>query len=152
MSRLIKAFPLAAILLFAGLVPRSALAAPISTNQVTFSYTDTSSCSFNLQVQGSSFNTWFFNGDGTVTFSFHGGGTVSANGNTFRFVFDGHNTYFATGQMYTTGLQEQVTVPGAGLVIVDVGTLHFDANGNLVFAPGQHDFSVGAYPALCPYF
>ena len=152
MSRLIKATPLAAILLFAALVPRSALAAPIFTTQTPFSYTDTSSCGFPLQVQGSSSNTLFFNGNGTVTYSFHGGGTVSANGTTFRFVFDGHNTYLTTGQSYTTGLQEQVTVPGAGLVIVDVGTLHFDANGNLVFAPGQHDFSVSAYAALCPYF
>jgi hypothetical protein len=154
MSHLVRATFIAALLLLAALVPRTAHAAPpINLGSVPYTYTDVTSCSFPLTVSGeTTIQKVFFQDDRSAMVSFHGAGTVSANGDTFQFFYDGHVTFYADGSFSVSGLQEHVNVPGAGLVIADIGHLVYDPSGSLVLEAGQHDFSVSAYPGLCSYF
>jgi hypothetical protein len=40
-------------------------------------------------------------------------------------------------------------MPGAGSLAMDVGTLRFDNEGNLLFVHGPHDFLVGDLTRFC---
>jgi hypothetical protein len=156
-SSLVLALLLCAI---AAMVPGRAFASPGGINAVftPFNYTDTSSCSFPLQVQGESYDTFVLNPQQTsFKIHFHGSGTVSADGVTYKFFFDGSVEFTSDGQIITSGLQEHVNVPGAGLVIADIGHLvqtYDPVQQQYVFTlvAGQHDFSVSQYPGLCQYF
>jgi hypothetical protein len=161
MFYLIRATFIAVLLALAALIPRAAHAnQPINQGSTIYSYTDNTSCAFPLAVQGeTTIQKIFFQDNRSIMFSFHGQGTVSANGDTFKFFYDGHNTaYFDNGVFVgfaTSGLQLHVNVPGAGLVIADIGHLVYEPGVGLVLEAGQHDFAAGVpnnYSNLCPYF
>ena len=56
----------------------------------------------------------------------------------------------ATDGYREIGLWEHVRGPN-GIVVIDAGQLVFDADGNVVFEPGQHDFFNGE-TSFCPGF
>jgi hypothetical protein len=52
-------------------------------------------------------------------------------------------------EITSVGLRYHVTVPGEGLVLVDVGRLEFDENGEVVFAAGPHQVEEEDFDKLC---
>ena len=76
--------------------------------------------------------------------------TASANGKTL-----GTNyplVFITRGDAdIRVGLRNAYHVPGAGVVLLDAGSLIFDANGDVVFEAGQHVLLNGSVDAFCGY-
>ena len=53
------------------------------------------------------------------------------------------------GQVAVNGVIFRITVPGAGVVLLDVGRFVFTFDGDLVFIAGQHQFLAGDFAGLC---
>jgi hypothetical protein len=53
------------------------------------------------------------------------------------------------GQVAVNGVIFRITVPGAGVVLLDVGRFVFTFDGGLVFVAGQHEFLAGDFAGLC---
>jgi hypothetical protein len=60
-------------------------------------------------------------------------------------------TDIETGRTHVVGPAYHVTVPGAGNVLFETGTIKFE-NGALVRMAGQHDLMNGGLVHLCPAF
>jgi hypothetical protein len=76
--------------------------------------------------------------------------TNSSSGNTYR--DQTHITQFfdlAVGGHTTVGHIVLIVVPGAGAVVHDTGRVTFDADHNVTFESGQHQFVDGTAPDLC---
>lgn len=90
--------------------------------------------------------TTFFDNDGNpvrvqVHVTYNGTLINSVIGLTLR--DPSHLTLMADLQEGTTthmGLAFAITVPGEGIVVLDAGKLVFDAEGNVIFEGGSHDF------------
>ena len=85
-----------------------------------------------------------------ITAHFDGVITNSASGNTYR--DPGHfeivsdvvnNTVTFHGAFFA------LVAPGAGIVVQDTGTITFDADGNITFLAGPHQFITGTAPDFC---
>ena len=76
--------------------------------------------------------------------NFDGVITNSASGNTYR--DPGHVTIVfdvVDGSVTFRGEFFAIVAPGVGIVIQDTGTLTFDADGNIIFQAGPHEFFTG---------
>ena len=64
-----------------------------------------------------------------------------------------YNEFFIgeTGEDRIAGLWALVTVPGYGSIFIDVGLIIFDADFNVVFEAGQHQWWSGNVDGLCPF-
>ena len=58
-----------------------------------------------------------------------------------------YHYYEATGSTFVVGLY--VNVPGEGAIWHDAGRLEFNADAELIYAAGQHDYFEGNTGALC---
>jgi len=56
-----------------------------------------------------------------------------------------------TGEDRIAGLWALVTVPGYGNIFIDVGLLIFDAEFNIIFEAGQHQWWSSNVGGLCPF-
>jgi len=78
-------------------------------------------------------------------------GTLTNSVTGFSVSDPGHHTFFldfVTGTERTTGLIYQITIPGQGSVVMDVGSITFEADGDVVIH-GPHDVFVEGDAALC---
>lgn len=76
--------------------------------------------------------------------------TLSANGLTLV-GFGSYNTFYdlVNGSSTETGLDVRFSVPGGGVVEIEVGRGVSDVNGNFVFLAGQEPLIEGNVGALC---
>ncbi len=81
-------------------------------------------------------------GRGIVTNSVTGKSAIDRG--TFTVFLD-----FEEGTMTTTGTFDIITVPGEGIVFKDAGRIVFDADDDVIFVAGTHDFWLGDPTALC---
>jgi hypothetical protein len=136
-----------------------------TVTQVDFQVADTSMCGFQLDFRlvGTFKETFFFDQDGTllkeiVTVT-RGGVTATltnpANGKiatTQSQAFQVIVTFNPDGSVKTitrNGPQSNFVLPGAGNIFADVGRVVFDADGNIVFEAGPHEFLHGDVASLC---
>jgi hypothetical protein len=56
-----------------------------------------------------------------------------------------------TGEDPVAGLWALITVPGYGSIFMDVGLLIFDADFNIVFEAGKHQWWAANVDGLCPF-
>ncbi|HEU4356384.1 MAG TPA: hypothetical protein VFT27_12410 [Actinomycetota bacterium] len=151
---------LALVLLVASvaLAPAAAAVAP-ERSWAAFddAFTDDQTCAFPIDVRfvGRLEITTFFDRHGDVVrVQMHGSdiGTATnpANGRTAR----GVDHYMVvervkSGETATVGLFVHMNLPGAGIVLIDVGNVVVDADGNVVHTGGRHDLLTGNFGALC---
>jgi len=127
----------------------TASAAPPQTS--TWTFTDAgvaANCgTFNVtaQYEGQLTETVFFDNNGApIRVQSHGiaRGTMtnSATGFTVKDAPSVHNGFFnfTTGTATSVGVDFHVTVPGAGVVILQAGRIVFDGSGPPVFVAGPH--------------
>jgi hypothetical protein len=69
--------------------------------------------------------------------------TIDANGITLT-EDDQINIFFDADGHREVGLWAHIHGPGGGIILIDAGQLVFDADGNLVRAPGRHPQFFGA--------
>jgi hypothetical protein len=101
--------------------------------------------------------TYYWNKDGTLDrYHLHGeaadnmsnsvtGKTVSGRTEGYNF-FEGVED--APGVWKHAGLMYHITVPGAGVVLVDAG-LFYMVDGQITYLKGNHQFNGGGYAGLC---
>lgn len=53
------------------------------------------------------------------------------------------------GSVTETGLFYGITVPGEGIAVLDAGRIVFDADGNVLFVGGPHQFLEGGEALIC---
>ena len=53
------------------------------------------------------------------------------------------------GSVAETGLFYGITVPGEGIAVLDAGRIVFDADGNVLFVGGPHQFLEGGEALIC---
>ena len=53
------------------------------------------------------------------------------------------------GTVTETGLFYGLTVPGRGIAVLDAGKVVFDADGNVIFVGGPHQFLAGGEALIC---
>lgn len=56
---------------------------------------------------------------------------------------------FSTVTTTITGQLAKVTLPGSGIILLDAGKIVFDANGNIVFEAGKHQYVHAQVAKLC---
>jgi hypothetical protein len=108
---------------------------------VTFSFNINGTFSFRLDANGN-----------PVSATDHEIGTVSesANGITLTgHTADQFITFFPLQEQYEVGLNGVFTLPGGGLIAIDVGRLVATFDGTLLFVNGPHDVLNGNDAALC---
>jgi hypothetical protein len=153
-------FTIALALLVVGvaLAPVAA-AVPPERSWVAFDdmFTDDETCAFPLDVRfvGRLEITTFFDRHGDVVrVQMHGSdigtATNAVNGKTAR----GVDHYMVVervmaGTTATVGLFVHMNFPGAGIVLIDVGNVVVDADGNILHAAGRHDLVTGNFSGLC---
>jgi hypothetical protein len=159
MKRLVLPLLLSGALL--GLGVASATAAASTTTivvNVNDSSTDTETCGFPLDVhtQGSFKHTEFFDTNGnlvkvietntggpfTITITNPANGkTATTQSQTFVVV--------ATDPVRISGIVGNFVLPGTGAILMDVGTIVFDSNGNVLMIGGPHQQFVGDLEGFC---
>lgn len=50
---------------------------------------------------------------------------------------------------FASGVTASFVVPGGGKVLIDAGRFVVNANGNLIFEAGIHEYLAGDFQALC---
>lgn len=99
--------------------------------------------------------TTYFDRDGNpvrmqVHVNFNGVLTNSVTGLTLR--DNGNNMFLIDlqeGTVATLGLFFGITVPGEGIAILDAGNVIFDADGNVIFEGGPHQFLAEGPALIC---
>jgi hypothetical protein len=130
-------------------------------------FIDSETCGFDITVHtfGSFTDTDFFDNSGFLFMTIETIGpsgpftvTETANGITLTMQnqsFQVVITYNPDGSPKTTTFDGPVfkfTVPGGGVVLLDVGRLTFDSEGNVVFEAGPHQQLQGDVDAFCAAF
>lgn len=151
---------LALVLLVVGVALAPAAAAlPPERSWVAFddAFTDDETCAFPIEVRfvGRLEITTFFDRHGDVVRVQMRGSDVGTaknpvNGKTAR----GVDHYMVVervkaGTTATVGLFVHMNFPGAGIVLIDVGNVVVDAEGNVVHSGGRHDLMTGNFGGLC---
>jgi hypothetical protein len=162
MKRLILPLVLAASL--SGVGVASAQSAASTTHTFVYldeSFTDTELCGFqlNFQLQGKFQLTDFFDASGTLVKEISAGPstftlTNPANGKTATTTSTWANitTFNPDGSINTvtqSGLIANFVLPGVGTIVMDVGTVQFDSEGNIVFVRGPHQLLMGDIEGFC---
>jgi hypothetical protein len=166
MFKFVFAAPLAAALIAAGAVGPAAAAEPQSTIvSADSTFTNTFDCAFPLQetVSGSYKDTRYFDASGNLvkeilTAQFGGpltvtwtnlatGATLSSHEAAPLIVHYNPDGSFASLQ--NTGLIFNVTIPGQGTVLLDVGRIVIVRHQGIVFEAGQHQELNGDTAAFC---
>jgi hypothetical protein len=160
MKRLILPLVLAAAV--AGLGTASAAASTTVTFvPVDVSFTDTELCGFELNghIEGTFHVTDFFDANGTLVKEISAGPTFftitnPANGKTATTTssFAQIITFNPDGSINTvtqSGLILNFHMRGVGTIAMDVGTVRFDAEGNILFVHGPHQFLEGDFAGFC---
>jgi hypothetical protein len=160
MKRLI--LPLVVAAAVAGFVAASAAArTTVTFVPVDVSFTDTGLCGFQIDVTdvGTFHVTDFFDQSGTLIKEISAGPTVLTVTNPAnRKVATSTQTFAQTIVFNPDGSISSVTqsglilnfhMRGVGSISMDVGTVRFDADGNVVFVGGPHDFLEGDLAGFC---
>jgi hypothetical protein len=166
MKRLVLPLFFAGVLLGLGLASASAAASTTTTIvHVDESFSETDTCGFQLdwRVQGSFKDTEFFDSSGTLVklIETNTGGpftytiTNPANGKTATThsqTVVGILTFNPDGSLNTVtqnGIVFNFVLPGTGTIALDVGTVAFDSEGNLLKIGGPHQFLMGDVAGFC---
>jgi hypothetical protein len=137
-------------------------------NEVHFRYVESGVCSFDLKVHLDGFykSVNYYDNGGSLykTINTPGGGgpfavTYTANGITLvqqSEAFSEVITYDRDGSVKTytaRGPVARYTVPGEGIVLLNVGTATWDEpEENLLFMAGPHQAATGDFDAFCAAF
>jgi hypothetical protein len=76
--------------------------------------------------------------------------TLTANGKTLT-DNEAFNVKFAAGVARITGANFNIQAPGVGRLLMDVGIIVFDLNGNVFFQGGPHPGFYREFQPLCDY-
>jgi hypothetical protein len=160
MKRLILPLVLAAAVAGFG-ATAAAASTTVTFIHVDVPFTDTETCGFELNghVEGTFHVTDFFNRSGTLVKEISAGPTFvtitnPANGKTAQTTstFAQIITFNPDGSINTitqSGLILNFHMPGVGTIAMDVGTVRFDAEGNILFVGGPHQFLAGDVAGFC---
>ncbi len=159
MKRLILPLLLFGVLLALGAASAGAAASTTTiVVNVNDSFTDSELCGFPLDVhvQGSFKHTEFFdtsgtlvkvietNTDGPFTITITNpanGKTATTESQTFVVV--------ATDPVRVSGIVGNFVLPGTGTILMDVGTVVFDSNGDILMIGGPHQELMGDVEGFC---
>ena len=166
MKRLVVLLVLGAVGLGFGVVATGADAS--ITRTVTtddYGYSETETCGFELDwtIQGSFKDTFYYNTSGQlvklIESPFGGPLTVTVtnpkNGNTATTQSDALvtvATFNPDGSLATvshSGIDAHMVMPGAGPILVQVGTVAYDAQGNILRIGGPHQYISGDLAGFC---
>lgn len=140
---------------------RAGASTTITFVRVDVSFVDTELCGFELDghVVGTFHVTDFFDRSGTLVKEISAGPTFltitdPANGKTASTttMFAQIITFNPDGSINTvtqSGLILNFHMPGVGTIAMDVGTVRFDADGNILFVGGPHQFLAGDVAGFC---
>jgi hypothetical protein len=166
MSRLVVLLVLGAVGLGFGVLASGADAS-ITTTVTTenYGYSDTAMCGFELDwtIKGSFKNTFYYNTSGQlvkiIVSPFGGPFTVTvtnpANGNTARTQSDAlvvvatFNPDGSPATVSLSGIDAHMVMRGAGPILVQVGTVAYDAQGNILRIGGPHQYISGDFAGFC---
>jgi hypothetical protein len=132
---------------------------------VDYGYPDTTMCGFELDwtVQGSFKDTFYYNTSGQlvklIETPFGGPLTVTvtnpANGKTARTQSDALvtvATFNPDGSLIAvshSGIDAHMVMRGAGPILVQVGTVAYDTQGNILRIGGPHQYISGDFAGFC---
>jgi len=124
-----------------------------TTIPISFAFVDTSSCGPSLPIATSGTGelqiTTF--ADGRQIRHLDSDVTLSANGKTVTSNQTG-NVFVDSGGRTIVGTAATITVPGEGLLVLDVGKLVLDPSGAVLFEAAPHELFSHDLAALCAYF
>ena len=153
MRKLMLAVPVLVALVIAGLAAGNARADPPSIVPFSFSFTDTDTCpGIAIDVTVSGRDIILEETDDFVRFHEDAVGIASANGKTlidndhFNVQLD-----FANGVSRFTGAVFNIQAPGVGNLLMDVGIIIFDDEGNVIHQGGPHPAFFGDFQGFCDY-
>jgi hypothetical protein len=118
-------------------------------------------CGYELDfhIQGTFHVTDFFDTSGTLVKEISAGPTFytvtnPANGKTATMTqtFNQTIVFNPDGSIKTmtwSGLVSNFVLPGVGTIVMEVGTVRFDAEGNIVFIRGPHQVLAGDVAGFC---
>jgi hypothetical protein len=121
----------------------------------SFSEVDTQTCGFPIQIQRdfTADVQFFYDVSGNLDHSLNHlqlRGTDSANGISLADTADWMHTFdFTTGVDGDIGLPGHVRLPNGGTIVIEAGRVLTDAQGNLQFVAGRHQFLEGDLSAYC---
>jgi hypothetical protein len=148
-----KVLLLALAVIVLGVFAAQGSAARPTVEEFDFSFTDTESCpGVTIEIAGSERDIILSETEDQVIVHVNVVQTLSANGKTlidndaFNVVID-----FAEGLATYRGVVFNIQAPGVGVVLMDVGRLIVNEEGEVIFQGGPHPAFFGDVEGLCSY-